>query len=134
MYPYAISMLVYIDGYYGVTITTTDVIDIADTCIEMHQTSCIYTCVNRCSILLSVPLSNYIHVFQRSNNCFSGIHVCSWKEGQKVKWSICLHMYIYMRSGAFLYMYLLIVAMNTTSTSTFTQSLTSCGPDRVEPL
>ena len=28
MYPYAISMLVYIDCYYGVTITTTDVIDI----------------------------------------------------------------------------------------------------------
>ena len=48
-------MLVYIDGYYGVTITTTDVIDIADTCIEMHQTPCVYTRVNRCSILLSVP-------------------------------------------------------------------------------
>jgi hypothetical protein len=67
MYPYAISMLVYIDGYYGVMITTTDVIDIADTCIEMHQSSCVYTCVNRCSILLSVPLSNYIHVFQSRN-------------------------------------------------------------------
>ena len=67
MYPYAISMLVYIDGYYGIMITTTDVIDIADTCIEMHQSSSVYTCVNRCSILLSVPLSNYIHVFQSRN-------------------------------------------------------------------
>ena len=64
---YAISMLAYIDGYYGVTITTTDVIDIADTCIEMHQSSCVYTYVNRCSILLSVSLSNYIHVFQSRN-------------------------------------------------------------------
>ena len=46
MYPYAISMLVYIDGYYGVTITTTDVIDIADTCIEMHQKKCTLISMN----------------------------------------------------------------------------------------
>ena len=26
----------------------------------------------------------------------------SWKEGQKVKWSICLHIYVHIRSGAFL--------------------------------
>ena len=35
-------------------------------------------------------------------NFYSGIHVCSWKEGQKVKWSICLHMYIHMRSDVYI--------------------------------